>query len=220
MLQLASSHTLFLLLLIGTLFTLFWLIHARDRFRMQLWAAIPLSVAHTLIGVLSVKVFAVLESLDLSNIGNMSLFGGVFFMPLVYFVGAKLSKRNATIVFDVFTPCMVFTLMCARINCIISGCCYGAIIPGTNGLRWPTREAEILYYLVLLFILGRRVLAGRTHGEAYPIYMISYGIFRFIIEFFRAAANAQTIFHIAHIWALLSLCIGASVYCEMRKINY
>ena len=89
---------------------------------MKWYAALPISICHTLYGVLTVTVFAFLETgFDSNSLGNMSLFGGVFFMPLAYWLGAKLSKRKMADVFDIFTICMIFTLMCARINCIIAG---------------------------------------------------------------------------------------------------
>lgn len=69
------EHSLLLLLILGTLFNMFWLYRMRQRLRMRWYALIVCSVLHTLVGVLSVKVFAFLESGD---IGNMSLFGGVF----------------------------------------------------------------------------------------------------------------------------------------------
>ena len=124
-----KEHSLIVLLLLGTIFNVFWLYRMRRQLQMKWYAVLILSVLHTAIGVCSVKVFAFLESGD---IGNMSLFGGVFFMPIAYWLGAKLIKRPYCKVCDVFTPCMLFTLMCARINCIVSGCCSGLVIPGTH----------------------------------------------------------------------------------------
>ena len=167
--------------------------------------------------MLTVKVFAFLEAgFNTDSLGNMSLFGGVFFMPLAYWLGAKLSKRSYREVFDVFTPCIIFTVMCARISCIVSGCCIGLPIPGMNGVRFPTREAEILFYIILLICLCPRVLKGKYRGQAYPIYMISYGAFRFVVEFFRSA-DTSSVFHSAHIWALIALTIGISIYAEIKS---
>ena len=45
--------------------------------------------------------------------------------------------------------------------------------------------------------------------------MIAYGIFRFIEEWFRTSSGMY-MFHKAHIWALLSLIIGLSIYFEIR----
>ena len=208
---------LILLLSAGAVFTAVWLVLLRKRLDMPWYAAIPLAILSTVYGVLTAKVFAFLESgFNTDSFGNMRLFGVVFFMPLAYWLGAKLSKRSYREVFDVFTPCIIFTVMCARINCIVSGCCIGLPIPGMNGVRFPTREAEILFYIILLICLCPRVLKGKYRGQAYPIYMISYGAFRFVVEFFRSA-DTSSVFHRAHIWALTTLIIGISIYAEIKS---
>lgn len=211
-----SDHALILLLGCGTLFNVYWLHRCRERLHLRWLSVLLLSVLHTVLGVLSVKVFALFET---GNFSNMSLFGGVFFMPLFYWGVAKLAKQKTADVFDVFTICLVFTLMCARLNCIISGCCLGAHIPieGLTHLRFPTRELELLFYVLLLSRLWRKVLSGSARGMIYPIYMISYGIFRFVTETLRVSDRTDSILHISHLWALLSLGIGMSIYGELRK---
>lgn len=212
-----DANKLIVLLTIGTLFAFGWLLALRERLHMKWYVAIPIAILHTLIGVLSVKIFAFMETgFALDSLGNMSLFGGVFLMPLVYWAGAKLTKRNLGLVCDLLTPCMIFTVMCARVNCILSGCCFGLPIPGMNGLRWPTREAELVFYLVLLVLLVRKVWRGRTHGEVYPLYMASYGAFRFVVEFFRYQKYSLGIFHLSHLWAAVSFAIGLSIYVELQ----
>ena len=211
-----TDHALILLLGCGTLFNVYWLHRCRERLHLRWPSVLLLSVLHTVLGVLSVKVFALFET---GNFSNMSLFGGVFFMPLFYWGVAKLAKQKAADVFDVFTICLVFTLMCARLNCIISGCCLGAHIPieGLTHLRFPTRELELIFYVILLSRLWRKVLSGSARGMIYPIYMISYGIFRFVTETLRFSDRTDSILHISHLWALLSLGIGISIYGELRK---
>lgn len=211
-----SDHALILLLGCGTLFNVYWLHRCRERLHLRWLSVLLLSVLHTVLGVLSVKVFALFET---GNFSNMSLFGGVFFMPLFYWGVAKLAKQKAADVFDVFTICLVFTLMCARLNCMISGCCLGAHIPieGLTHLRFPTRELELLFYVLLLSRLWRKVVTGSARGMIYPIYMISYGIFRFVTEMLRFSDRTDSILHVSHLWALLSLGIGMSIYGELRK---
>lgn len=211
-----TDHALILLLGCGTLFNVYWLHRCRERLHLRWPSVLLLSVLHTVLGVLSVKVFALFET---GNFSNMSLFGGVFFMPLFYWGVAKLAKQKAADVFDVFTICLVFTLMCARLNCMISGCCLGAHIPieGLTHLRFPTRELELLFYVILLSRLWRKVLSGSARGMIYPIYMIAYGIFRFVTETLRFSDRTDSILHVSHLWALLSLGIGISIYGELRK---
>lgn len=207
---------LLILLSVGAAFTSAWLILMRKRLNLAWYVAILIAIAYTIYGVLTVKAFAFLETgFDKASLGNMSLFGGVFFMPLAYWLGAKISKRPSKEVFDIFTPCMVFTVMCARINCILSGCCRGLPISGTNGIRFPTREAEIVFYLILLVALCPRIWKNKLHGRAYPVYMMCYGAFRFIIEFFRES-DVNSLFHRAHLWAIVTLILGISIYAEMK----
>lgn len=208
---------LLLLLTLGTVFTSVWIILLRKRLNMAWYAAIPIAVLHTVYGVLTVTVFAFLETgFDPDSFGNMSLFGGVFFMPLAYWLGTKFSKRPIKEVFDIFTPCMVFTLLCARLNCIVSGCCLGLPIPGLSGVRFPTREVEIAFYIILLIALCPRIWKDKLQGRAYPIYMISYGAFRFLIEFLRVS-DSLTLFHRAHLWAIITLIFGISIYAEINS---
>ncbi|MEJ8747180.1 prolipoprotein diacylglyceryl transferase family protein [Oscillospiraceae bacterium HCN-4035] len=211
-----TDHALILLLGCGTLFNVYWLHRCRERLHLRWPSVLLLSVLHTVLGVLSVKVFALFET---GNFSNMSLFGGVFFMPLFYWGVAKLAKQKTADVFDVFTICLVFTLMCARLNCVISGCCLGAHIPieGLTHLRFPTRELELIFYVLLLSRLWRKVLSGSARGMIYPIYMISYGIFRFVTETLRFSDRTDSILHVSHLWAMLSLGIGISIYGELRK---
>lgn len=211
-----ADHSLYFLLGIGTIFTFIWLLTFKKRMKMHWYTQLVFSVIHTAYGVMSVMVFAIAEAgFDMKAAGNMSLFGGVFLMPLLYFIFAKIAHKKVSDVFDICTICMVFTLMCARINCLIAGCCLGNVIPGTS-VHWPTREAEIVFYIILLFILGRKVKQGNTNGMIYPIYMISYGIFRFLTEGFRYTDSTSMI-HFGHVWALISLLLGYCIYAELKK---
>ena len=217
-----STHrALLLLLLLGTAFTFVWTMLNRDRLRYKWYVSAPLALLHTIVGVASVLAFAQLEHIGQPSApGLMSLFGAIFFLPLFYFLLAKISKRRMADVFDTFTVSMAFTLLCARINCLFTGCCLGACISGETGPRWPTREIEIVFYVVILTILIIRILKKKNHGEIYPLYMVSYGTFRFVIEFFREPGAGTPLFgvlHISHIWAILSILLGLSIYYEIQR---
>ncbi len=205
-----------ILLAAGTLFTWYWLLRHREGLRIGPLTAPLLAVAHTLVGVACVKVFAVLETLDVSSAGNMSLFGAVFFLPVLYWLGAKYSGRGIAQTFDIFTPCMVFTLLCARINCILTGCCQGSPIPGLAPMRWPTRELEILFYIVLMGHFLREDREDKPPGLSYPHYMIAYGAFRFLTEWFRQS-DSPSVFHISHLWAAITFALGLSLYQEVKN---
>lgn len=207
-----SNNFLWIMLSISAVFTLIWLLLLRERLRMAWYVAIPIAVLHVIYGVLCVRVFARMEG---AGSGAMSLFGAVFFMPIAYYIGARISKRSIADLFDIFTIPLVFTLMLARVNCLHAGCCLGRLI-GSTGMRWPTRETELVFYILFLAVMIPKVRKGKTQGTAYPIYMASYGGFRLIIEFFREA-SVNTLFHLSHLWAITAIALGVSVYIELRN---
>ena len=213
-----STHSLETVLAAAAAFSCVWLWLQKKRLGMASWAVPVFAVLHVLCGVACVRVFAFLESAGKGASGSMSLFGAVFFLPLLYYAGAKVFRRSTAEVFDTFCICTVFTLFCARINCLASGCCLGRVMHAAEGLRWPVREAEMVYYAVFLILMAPRVRRAVSGGRAYPVYMLSYGVFRAFCEFFRES-SAPGAFHIAHIWAFISLAVGASVLIEIDRVK-
>ena len=121
-----TRHFLLICLLAALGFTFIWLTKFRKRLSMSSLATLIISVIHIIIGVFCVKAFAFLEAgAEAGGFSKMSIFGATFFMPVGYFLGAKLTKRRIADVFDIFTICMVFTLACSRVNCLKAGCCGG-----------------------------------------------------------------------------------------------
>ena len=208
----SQAYFLWLMLIGATVFAMFWLLLLRKRLRIHAAVAVLLAVLHTAYGLCCVKAFAILEG---ASAGSMSLFGAVFFMPLAYFLIAKGLKRPTGTVFDLFTVPLVFTLMLARCNCLFKGCCLGRFISGTS-FCWPTRETEILFYVLFLAAVIPRVWKDKGEGRIYPLYMLSYGAFRAVNECFRASDSGM-LFHISHIWALLAFGLGLSIYSEQKR---
>jgi len=216
MMSFLIQYRLYFLLAIPTLFGYFWISHFKEKLRIKEWVAFVLSVLNTVFGVLFVKLFAFLET---GGEGGMSLYGGIFFLPVVYFAFAKISKRSVADVFDIFAICTICTVMCARFNCILAGCCLGNHIPGTEAMRWPTRELEIIFYLVLFILLRKKVCKKKYSGLIYPIYMMSYGAFRFIVEFFRESDRVLGFIHVSHIWSLIAIVGAITAICLINKHN-
>lgn len=214
-----SEHSIYIMLLIAAFINCDWLINMRKRLNMSWVAALLFAVFFEIYSLLSAKIFAVAEyGFDFSKFSNMSLFGGVFLVPVALFIGAKLSNRKVSDVFDVFSIPTVVTVLCARINCLIAGCCLGTFVPGTD-FRWPTREVEVVFYVAFLLVFMPRVFKKKTHGEVYPAYMLSYGVLRFILEFLRVTDRTESLFHLSHVWALISAGIGLAFVLYLRKKN-
>lgn len=210
---LLTEHSLILLLTAASILTFIWLYLQRRRLGMKLYAVFLVTILHVLYGVMTVRLFAALEGAP----GGMSLFGAVFLMPPAYFLGARLTRRPVAEVFDIMTVCMVITLFCARINCLISGCCLGRQISFHSAARWPTRESELVFYIIFLIAVIPKIRQGKSKGSIYPVYMIAYGLFRAVNECFRVSSATNSIFHLSHVWAVLTLLMGLSILMEMKR---
>ena len=212
-----QSNILLVCLTLGSMVGCIWLSIFRERLAIH-GVMIPImSILHSIAGVICVRLFASIESWGTLLSSGQSFFGSIFLLPLYYFAGAKIFRRRIGDVFDVFTMCTVTTLLFARIACIFSGCCYGMLLPGSESVRWPTRELELVFYIILLIVLYRKNRSVSHKGEIWPIYMISYGVFRFVVEWMREEKAILGFFHYGHIWAILSVVIGFSVYFEVKK---
>lgn len=205
-------------LIVATIITLRILYLNKIELRLSWLHIILLSVIHTLMGVFSAKVWSALEnSTGLLNSG-VSLFGAVFLLPLFYFFYGKITGKDMSLVFDTFSICLIGSLMCVRTNCIVAGCCKGLQISGTS-FHWPTREAEIIFWAIMLTVQLYLMKNKKANGSLYPQMMMFYGIFRFTEDFFRQGTQILGIMHIGHIWSIISFFIGSFLYFRMSDIE-
>ena len=219
-----NYYFLIIMLSAATIVCFLWLfIFNRERLHAKWWELIIVCLLHTFIGVGFVKLFAILESGgDFSNNG-MSLYGGLFFMPLVYLIYAKAKKLPVFEIFDIFAVCLAITYFFARFNCIHSGCCLGKIYDNVHGARYPTREIEIVFFAVSAIGGGLLNVRGYLKEKVFLVFLGSYGVLRFILEFMRESSSAG-IFHIAHLWSSLSIIVVVTTliikaYLKKEKSN-
>ena len=214
-----SAHSMLFMISLAAIINFDWLMQMKKRLSMNAFSVLISTILFECYILLSVMTFAVVETgFDFSKFGNRSLFGAVFLVPLGLWIEARLIKRDVAEVMDVFSIPAVVTALFARVNCLIAGCCIGEVITGTQR-RWPTREMEILYYVIFLLIFAPRVFQRKTSGEVYPICMIAYGVVRFILEFFRETDRAESLFHLPHIWALISIGVGFILLARRKQRN-
>lgn len=196
-----------------------WLMCFRNVFKRKWYEILLITVLLMFLGVLNLKLLAVIEAFgDLNTAANMRLYGAVFFDPIGFYIIAKCWRIKPSQIFDIFAIGLVITLIFGRIDCLISGCCTGTKIPflTSSHFKWPIREIEIVFYVAFIIIYCKKIWRGETKGEVYPIFMISYGVLRFFLEFFRQEATLWGSFHPAFLWSVLSCIIGLSFYLELH----
>ncbi len=150
-------------------------------------------------------------------VGGITWLGGVIgVIPFMIFMIHKFvpkAKGNALYYFSLLVPGIVIGHALGRIGCFLGGCCYGGLTdswlgvsfpPNTHatthiGVKdgsgwsyavWPTQLFEALFELVLYIAM----MAGRKKFKPYclDMYLIGYGLFRFLLEFLRGDNRGAT----------------------------
>ena len=129
-------------------------------------------------------------------IGGAAAFLGAYFgIGHFYFRGKdeKLHVKHFNTLFLVAPLCILVAHAFGRIGCLCAGCCHGADLGDTyvfggiymgDSYYVPTQLYEALFLFVLFAVLS--VAYFKNWNIIMPLYLIGYGIWRLIIEFFRA----------------------------------
>lgn len=130
--------------------------------------------------------------------GGSVFFGGLLGGVLGGYFYTRIYKLNPILFFDAAVPCLALAQAFGRIGCYFNGCCYGisydgycsvtfpegAYPPAGIGL-FPTQLSESLFLFILTALLLLHLKKSQGPGHTTGLYLTSYGIFRFLIEFLR-----------------------------------
>jgi phosphatidylglycerol:prolipoprotein diacylglycerol transferase len=133
--------------------------------------------------------------------GGLAYYGGLLLAAPVGFWDARTKNLGVGRIADLTAPLIVLGLFFGRMGCFLNGCCYGAPTDLAWGVDFPQRDTPAghlhptqLYealgslglYAFLAFVVRPR---KRRHGEVFAWMLVSYGVLRFALEFFRADAR-------------------------------
>lgn len=149
-------------------------------------------------------------------IGGITWLGGVIwafpFMLLAIHKFVPKAKGSAVEYFSLVIPGLVLGHAFGRVGCFFGGCCYGAPTDSIFGVVFPVGSAaaeqypayeggpsvpvlptqlfEAVFELVLFIVM--MVFYKKLKRYNVEIYMFAYGVFRFILEFFRGDDRGAT----------------------------
>ena len=112
-----------------------------------------------------------------------------------------------------------------RIGCLFAGCCHGHVTTEWYGIWNESVGAKTvpipLYESIFLFILSAIliILLFKFHSkDTMAIYLVSYGIWRFVIEFFRDDYRGNLIPGItpSQFWSIVMVIAGIVVFFIYR----
>jgi phosphatidylglycerol:prolipoprotein diacylglycerol transferase len=183
-----SSYALFVGLGI-TLGLSYYLLDARTR-NVKGEGVIEIVSSGLIFGLIGSKIPLILEGGDLESIiFGKSIVGGL----VGGMIGVLLVKRILSIKLrmgNIIAPAVALGMAVGRIGCFLNGCCYGVECAfgfdfGDGLTRFPAQLAESSFHFIAFIILHRLRKRDMRPGILFKWYVISYFIFRFLIEFAR-----------------------------------
>jgi phosphatidylglycerol:prolipoprotein diacylglycerol transferase len=147
------------------------------------------------VGVLGAKILFILENIKetLENgisLGGVSFFGSVFFIPMIMPLVGRMFKLKFGETLDICGPCVAIMIGCLRIGCLMQGCCGGWVMHLESfSFVWPTQLMEFVGDIAILIWLMRFEMLKQMKNLLYPLFMISYSVLRFFIEFLRVKSD-------------------------------
>ncbi len=112
------------------------------------------------------------------------------------YVAVEIAKRGVGyrgVTGDWFALIAPAGIILGRIGCLTYGCCLGhvcepawyAMRDASGTPRWPAVPAEIVFNVaaIVVFFFLRR--AHKLSGQHFHLYLMAYGLFRFVHEFLR-----------------------------------
>lgn len=196
--------------------------------------------SHLLYGIINIPTMVeALEPFQREGWGVNVIFDVVFFCMrgMIYYGGLILGIvfgllycKFRKLDFGHFSDCFVVGIplfhAIGRIGCFCRGCCFGIKSPfgfvmdvKENVTRFPVQLLESLVCIgifVGLLILFRK---GIMEGKLLYVYLFSYGIIRFFIEFLRGDSEARGIFLFFSTSQWISIALVAFAVYKLMKIR-
>lgn len=202
-------------------------------------AVIDLALLCGILGFAGAKVLYILTVIPqfiedpLSVLGSSGfvVYGGILSGVGVALIYCKKKKLSFWEYFDLILPEVAIAQGFGRIGCFLAGCCYGRHTDAFFGVTFPKGSMAPagvkliptqlfsavgdLLIAVILIIFSKK---AKVKGDVGGLYMILYGVGRFIIEFFRNDYRGAVGFlSTSQFISIFIVIFGIGVMCFQRR---
>ncbi|MDO4565482.1 MAG: prolipoprotein diacylglyceryl transferase [Clostridia bacterium] len=168
----------------------------------MIFSFVGLAIGAKLFGIISYATYYYQDGgtgiVELYTRSGFVFYGGLlgYLLSLSFLLPRFFKGSDYSIPKDIAAATIPLFHGIARIGCFFGGCCYGlpydgplcihVIIDGVETTHFPVMLIESAFnFLLFAALLVLLFKFERTRGKLTSIYLYSYSIFRFIIEFFR-----------------------------------
>ncbi|MBR2384264.1 MAG: prolipoprotein diacylglyceryl transferase [Clostridia bacterium] len=164
------------------------------------------------------------EGFDLFNSGMTfigGLIGGVVSFLVGYFIFRPMLKNRLVDIISLLPCCIVVAHAFGRVGCFFAGCCYGKPTESFLGVKFPFLSHKVhptqlyeAFFLFALFAVMLILYVKKDFKHNLSLYLLTYGIFRFLIEFVRGDERGTFVTGISpsQFWSILMVVASVGVY--------
>ena len=165
---------------------------------------------------------------------GLTIWGAILGAALSIWIYCKITKKQTGYLFDVLAPGIIIAQAIGRVGCLLNGCCYGTptslpwafLYTNPNSLAFgippshPTVIYEILFDILLFFILLRLRGKLKPDGALFIVYLSLYSAWRIGDDFLRTGTPFLLGLHEAQFIGLLIVLISIPwIIIKMRPAD-
>lgn len=174
------------------------------------------------------------NALTIANLlSGFVFYGGVIGAGITLWLFRKRLGHTVLHYTDILVIGLPLGQAIGRLGCYLNGCCYGIEYEGILAIKYmvdgrltsvvPTWFCESIFCFVLFIFLYKGCNKANV-GHHTAVYLISYSIFRFILEFFRGdeIRGVGNYFSFSQVVSLIVLLVGITIFIfsKRQSINY
>ena len=190
---------------------------ANRKLCLPIWKIAVFAFAVVPIGVFCAKLMRIIEE---GTWVGYSFYGAVLFEPFIMILFGLLIKIKPIEILELGAPTGCLSLLFLKIQCKITGCCYGKILwYQDNGrpVRFPSQIVEMFVGIILLFVLMKIIESEKHRKYVYAWFLLLYGSTRFFLNLLRDTEPFVLGMSAGCFWSLISCMIGGGVlYYKFR----
>ncbi len=157
------------------------------------------------------------------------LIGGTITFFIIYFLYGRKKYGPKFIEVQSIIPCCILVAHCfGRIGCFFAGCCYGKETDSFLGVQFPDLREKVLptqlfesLFLCIMFLICVFLVVKKDFKYTFPLYLSSYGVFRFLIEFIRGDHRGKLLGAISpsQFWSILMVVLAIIIIFLIKHFN-
>lgn len=233
-----TVHGYGLMIALGIVCCVLLAIYRAKKYQMNPDAILDIAIFSVLAGFIGAKLMYVIVEFPaflrdpMSVLGSEGfvVYGGIIVGVLTAIVYCRIKKLNFMKYFDLCAPSISLAQGFGRIGCLLAGCCYGRATDAWYGIVFPESAlapagvkliptqiiSSVGNFAIMAVLLWYYKRAKHT-GNVGAMYMLLYGIGRFLVEMLRNDSRGAVGMLSTSQFISLFIVAGALVLFQVNK---